>query len=458
MSASPGLAPRPAPDPAPPPHSVPVAAAAAAPTPAGIPAGPVGGGLAGTGSLLLPGEHFAAAICFLVVGTIGLIVVAPELAAGMYPSPRVGAVTHLFTLGWLTTTIFGALYQLLPVALGAPVRSTRVGHLAFAAWVPGVALFAAGIATGSIALHHAGIALVGAGILLVVGNVGASLRGARARDVTWAAVALALVALASTLVLGVALLHDVHAPFLAEARLRVLAAHVHVALVGWALVMIVGMSHRLLPMFLLAHRASTRWTRRALALLAAGVALFAVGAGRGIAPAAWLGAALIEGGVVCFLLQARAFFASRLRRRLDAGMRFAAVALVFLGLAALLGPVVLVAGTGEPRLATAYVIVGLLGGIVLYVVGFFYKIVPFLAWIARFRGRMGKEKVPTVAELYSARVATVQLVVMTAGVAVLGAGTIAGHAHCVRVGAMLFGAGVALFLTQIVRVAGGFRA
>jgi predicted Ser/Thr protein kinase len=38
---------------------------------------------------------------------------------------------------------------------------------------------------------------------------------------------------------------------LAEARVRVLAAHLHIALVGWVLTMMVGVSHRLLPMFLL---------------------------------------------------------------------------------------------------------------------------------------------------------------------------------------------------------------
>ena len=42
------------------------------------------------------------------------------LAAGNFLSQRLAGVTHLFTLGWLTTTIYGALYQLLPVALGAP--------------------------------------------------------------------------------------------------------------------------------------------------------------------------------------------------------------------------------------------------------------------------------------------------------------------------------------------------
>src|SRR5690606_33308527 len=52
---------------------------------------------------------------------------------------------------------------------------------------------------------HVGIALVATGVVLVVANVGLSLPAARERDVTWFAVALALTALSSTLVLGVVL-------------------------------------------------------------------------------------------------------------------------------------------------------------------------------------------------------------------------------------------------------------
>ncbi|MGD8319629.1 MAG: hypothetical protein PVJ02_04230 [Gemmatimonadota bacterium] len=53
------------------------------------------------------------------------MVVAPDLAGGPFLSPRVVAVTHLFTLGWITTSIMGALYQPLPVALGESVRWPR---------------------------------------------------------------------------------------------------------------------------------------------------------------------------------------------------------------------------------------------------------------------------------------------------------------------------------------------
>ena len=411
------------------------------------------------GSLRLPAQHFAAALLFLAAGAVGLVAIAPELAAGAFLSPRVAGVTHLFTLGWLTTTIFGALHQLLPVALGAPVRSSRLGQLAFWSHAPGVALFVGGVISGSTALHHAGIALLATGIVLLLVNVGLSLPGARARDATWWAVVVALLCLASTLVLGVVLVHNLHTGFLQERRVRTLAVHLHVALVGWALVMIVGMSHRLLPMFLLAHGADTRWTRRALVLLPAGLVTLAVGLVAGRVAATWAGVALLEAGVLCFLLQCRAFHAARRRPVLDVGLRFAATALGFLLASAALGPAVLaVGGLRHPRLATTYVLVGLLGGLLLHVVGHFYKIVPFLAWIARYRGRVGRERVPTVADLFSARVAHAQLGLMSVAVAGMAGGVLAGSAALVRVAALLFAVGVALFVSQILRVARGGHA
>lgn len=406
-------------------------------------------------SVRLAAEHFAAATLYLVAGAVGLVWIAPELAAGAYLSPHVAGITHLFTLGWLSTTIFGALYQLLPVALGAPLRSVRVGHASFFTFAPGAGLFAAGVASNSTPLHHTGIALVATGILLAVGNVGSALPRARSRDVTWAAVVIALSCLTSTLVLGVVLLHNIHTGFLAEARVRVLAVHLHVALVGWALMMMVGVSHRLLPMFLLSHGADTRWTRRSVALLGAGVVGLTSGVALRLPSLAWTGVILLESGVGCFAWQALSFYRVRVRRKVDVGMRFAATALGFLIASAILGPVVLARGVMHPRLATAYVVVGLLGGIVLYIVGFFYKIVPLLAWTVRYQDRMGTGTAPTVADMFSPRLAHLQLALMALGVTLLAAGTGTASAHVARCGAALFLAGVIVFVSQLLRVVFG---
>lgn len=417
----------------------------------------VAGGLTtpSTGNIRLAAEHFAAATFYLLAGAAGLIWIAPELAAGHYLSPHVAGVTHLFTLGWLTTTIFGALYQLLPVALGAPIRWPRVAHASFWTLAPGAGLFACGIATSSTMLHHAGVGLVGVGVLLGVTNVAATLPRALTRDVTWSAIALAIIFLASTLVLGVVLLHNIHTGFIAEARVRVLATHLHVAIVGWAFVMIVGVSHRLLPMFLLAHGANSRWTTRAIVLLAMGIVLLAIGINVRVAAVEWVAVACLEAGVACYVRQAYAFYRARVRRRIDVGMRFAATALGFLIVAAALGIVVLWRGPGATRLATTYVLVGLLGGIILYVVGFFYKIVPLLAWTARFGGRAGTPGAPTVADLFSANVARMQLAVMALAIVVLAVGVLGGAVPATYAGAGLFLVGVMLFLSQIGRVAFG---
>jgi hypothetical protein len=68
---------------------------------------------------------------------------------------------------------------------------------------------------------------------------------------------------------------------------------------------------------------------------------------------------------------------------------------------------------------------------------------------------MGKGPVPTVAQLYSSRVAYCQLGIMTVAVLLLAGGIGAGAAHVTRCGAVLFTLGVVLFMSQIARVAFG---
>lgn len=437
-----------------------MSAAAIGLPPAAAASGARGIAMEGAPGLRLPGEHFAAAIVFLAVGAAGLVWIAPELAAGLYLSPHVAGVTHFFTLGFLTMTIFGAIYQLLPVALGVPIRSELWGHLSFWAFAPGVALFATGVAASAPALRNAGVALVATGIVCIVVNVSLTLRRVQKRDVIWAAIAIAITFLASTLVLGLVLVDSLQTGFLAGARVRVLTVHLHVALIGWVLMMIVGISHRLLPMFLLSHGANTRWTGRALALLAAGVVALAAGLLCGFVDAhrevqralTWAGVALIDGGVVCFLVQARLLFAARIRPLLDAGLRHVVLALVCIAGAAALSPVVLVLGAHNSRLDVSYVMLALFG-LVLYATGQFYKIVPFLVWIARFRHDMGRRKVPTVAELYSARAAHVGLLSFALAMIVLLGGVALGEVMVVREGALLFAVGVAMFASQMTRVA-----
>ena len=402
----------------------------------------------------LVGEHLAVASLYLIAGAAGLVWIAPALAAGMYLDPRVAGVTHLFTLGWLTLIIFGALGQLLPMALGAPIWSVRLGHAAFWLLAPGIALFAYGVTAGTLPAMIPGVLLVAAGILLAVGNVAATLPRGRTRDVTWAGIALGVAFLALTLAFGLVLSHNLHSGFVAAARVRILAAHLHVALVGWGLIVIVGVSRRLLPMFMVAHGADGRWSRRALILLALGVPTLAVGLLAQVPAAAWTGALLLDAGVAAFLWQTALFYRAR-ARRLDTGMRFVRASLPFLAACAVLGPVLLAAGPAHTRLATTYVVTGILGFLVPFVTGFLYEIMPTLAWTARFGGRLNRGRVPAVTDLYSARAARWQLTLHVAGVVLLLTGVATSTIGVARGGALLFLLSALLFASQVARMRWG---
>ena len=62
-----------------------------------------------------------------MLAALGVVWLAPELA-GHYYHPRVVALTHTVTLGWITLAIMGASYQMIPVVLERPVWSERLAR------------------------------------------------------------------------------------------------------------------------------------------------------------------------------------------------------------------------------------------------------------------------------------------------------------------------------------------
>ena len=422
--------------------------------PAGAPiAMPAGAGLAAGKAppFRLPGEHFTAALCFLALGTAGIVVAAPELASGAYLSPRVTAITHLFTLGWITTSIMGALYQFLPVATGQPIRSARMAHATFTLYVPGVLAFVTGLVTGRMPVMLGGAAAMGTAVLAFVANLGATLHESRRRDATWWALACAACFLAVTVLLGLALAGNLNWGYLGGGRLLALGTHLHVALAGWVLMVMIGVAHRLLPMFLLSHGAGERFAKAAVALVACGAGVLAVLHHSPPLISSWLPALLITAGCIAFLMQAREFYVHRHRRELDPGMGLAAVALAMIAVGVVLAWIVLLADV-RPRIAVAYVAT-LLMGISLFVVAHYYKIIPFLVWYHRWGPLAGKRQLPRVNELYSATLARSAGMLLILGALGILPSIVLGAPAALRVGALVFAAGVMLVIIQMIQLA-----
>lgn len=401
--------------------------------------------------LVLPGSHFAAALVFWVVGAAGLVAVAPDLAAGLYPLPRVVAVTHLFTLGWITTSILGALYQFLPVALGTQIRWERTALVSGTVYVAGLGVFAAGMFRGAAGLRLSGAVLFGSALLAFVLNLLFTLRRARVRDLTWWSLAGASLFLASTVILGVALAVNLATGVLGGSRGLATAVHVHLALFGWVLLVMIGVGRHLLPMFLLSHGAPAapgRWAIAGVGLGSAGLLVLHH------APplfSQWLPGLALAIGAAAFLLQSAAYYRHRRKPRLDAGMQLAAAGLVLLAGALLQAPLALSAGAGGSAAWTGYVGTLVLG-ISLFVAGHHYKIVPFLVWYHRFGPLAGSRPLPRVADLFDARAAQLAVVLLAVGSGVLVGAIASGAPAVARVGATCYLAGALVEAVQMLSI------
>ena len=398
----------------------------------------------------LVAAHFAAALFFFGCGSVELVWIAPDLAAGLFYLPRVAAVVHLFTLGWIMLSIFGALCQFLPVAIGQELRSRVAAHLSLAAHVLGVIGLVSGLATGKLALLVFGASALSLSFATFALNLLATLVRATERSLTWWTLAAAALFLLVTPAFGTLLALGPFVDGLVVERFALVGQHAHIAVVGVVLLVMVGVASRLLPMFLLSHGASERFGKLAAGLLFTCAALLTLP----IASTARLIAAHVFGvaGMLAFVVQAAAYFRHRKRRDIDHGMRLAAAGVVALALAAALSPFALGRGLGDLNLLTTYYVV-LLGGISLFVAGHYFKIVPFIVWYHRFGPHVGTRKVPKVAELLPRPLARAGAALLPAGMLGLAVATLAGSTAGVRAAAAVVAAGALAEIVALARVA-----
>ena len=357
-----------------------------------------------------------------------LIAFDPRGIGGFFYHPRMLAVVHLVTLGWISSSILGSLYLVLPLAFRASLPSGRGDFAAFAAWAIGVS----GMVFHFWIDRPKGMAWAAAMVLLVFAFVAArglaALRGSPlpAPEKRPLALALANVLLAG--MLGVLLGVDKFWPVLPGAHLRTVLAHAHLAALGFATMMIVGTGYRLLPMVLPAAMPKGRAVRASIVLLEIGaLGLFAaLAAMPSLVP---LSALLVVLGIAAFF--SRLVWMLRNRRpaptsrpRPDASVGHVLQSFLYLGLAAALGFWLALAQPSEAtlRASMAYGTFGLLGFLSQLVVGVESRIFPLAAWLQGHAARGYADQPPPLDSAASPKLQLLTLALWTGGVPSLAAG------------------------------------
>ncbi len=203
-------------------------------------------------SLSAPLRFFLSAPLFAIVAAALLLWEGP-LALSSRWSPFTLALTHLFTLGFLTSSMIGALIHILPVAAGIALpRTALTATVVHALLSTGAVLLAAAFWLSQTLLFELALLFLLPAFIwfLAAGVIGlwrAPASGARA---TVAAVRLALAALAVTIVLGATLGSAFAWPSQFSFPLaRLTDLHALWGLFGWVGLLIVGVAYQVVPMF-----------------------------------------------------------------------------------------------------------------------------------------------------------------------------------------------------------------
>lgn len=405
-------------------------------------------------SVWLPLRYLIAGQIALHLALVLALVHAEELL-DFYYQGHLLAITHLITLGWITTTIMGASFLVVPLVFSAPLYSERLGRWQFPLLAIGIAVMVVHFWTGQHRGLATGAALVLIATLLFLVNLSLTLNRIPRKDVATPYLVAALACLAATAVLGTLMALDKVFDFLGGQVLATIQGHAHLAALGWVSLMILGVGHKMIPLLTASTMEEERRSRRRLWLLNAGIVglfLALVTRSRWVFPFALV---VVLGFTSAFRRLARPWRKGK-PARLDWSTRHVLAAFGCLAIAILLG---LGLASGLPgddalaaRAAVAYALLGLIGWISLMIIGMSYRVIPLLVWLHRYSSIVHDEPVPKVGQLSSERWQAWSFLCLIPGVLVVGFALLLGSVTGLRAGLLLFGGGVLLFEVNMARV------
>jgi len=375
----------------------------------------------------LPLLYFSLAhVC--LAAAFAALALQPQRYSAFFYHPRMVAVVHLVTLGWISASILGALYMVAPMALRTRLPARAADYAAWVVYVIGVTGMVTHFWIDSPKGMVWAAGTIVAALLWVTGRAVLALRPAPIPPEIKLHYLFAFLSLVGAASMGLLLGLNKVKPVLGGYVLANVYAHAHLAALGWATMMVMGTGYRLLPMLLPSAMPEGKGVWATALLLEAGaVGLFVSFVLRSGAVA--LFAVVTAAALVLFFRQVLWMRrhprpAPRALRRPDYGVLHSFAALGYLALALLLGLCLAITPPGEWKLRAAlvYGVFGLVGFLAQMVVGVSLRLLPLYAWLRAAERADFPAQPPSPHSLPARPLQAVGLALWTLGVPLLAAG------------------------------------
>ncbi|RFC69659.1 hypothetical protein [Mesorhizobium denitrificans] len=333
-------------------------------------------------------------------------------------APETLVVVHLTSIGWLSVLMCGALFQFMPVLVDRPLSRPALVLPALFLLASGLAFLVSGFIQLSGAIESDWPLLAIGGCFLILGFALAvwvlveTLWSARPLPLPARFVAVGLTCLLLLGVLGSVFAHLlsglIESDQIAENLNQYVALHAALGIGGWLSFCAIGVSYRLLPMFMLAPdsdgvTSSYVWLTgtSALVVSSVGVPLEILLVGSATVSAI-IAACFLYIMLALYAVDLLSIYRNRRRREVELNIKAAGGAFAALYLSAILGAVLAATGQLQAELgALVYLVAfGWLGGLGLSQL---YKIVPFITWMECYGPLMGRKPTPRVQDLVCER-------------------------------------------------------
>jgi hypothetical protein len=352
--------------------------------------------------------------------------------------PETVALTHLLTLGWMGSVMFGALYQMIPVLVGGIVPFPRLSRMLHTILIPTILLMVSGFFWNHSWMLKASLALLFPTILLFLLQLVQPLVQADGSRPVVLAMRFAAICLSLTLLLGSLNLLQYSgwwSGFLDRNLLKTL--HLQMGLLGWIGFLIFGVGFHVIPMFYLSKPFSDKQARGILVIAFGSLSALSTGSILGMGKD-WLLLFSLPGlaSVFYFSYTLLRMLHQRKRKIHDSTLRLWQGGILALCLSLPLGLSHLVSPSQQWLFLFGIFFIG--GFAISVSIGMLYKIVPFLIWFHRFSSLVGQVRVPLLKDLLPKRGPSIQATLHGVSLLLICSGIFFHEDLSIRIGAGLW--------------------
>jgi len=307
--------------------------------------------------------------------------------------------SHLMLAGFVSTTIAGSMYQLVPTVIGTELRMPKIAEASYFLINIGLILLLLSFA-GVLPFFASSPAYI-LGVLLFLISIISTMRSARLKSISIYFFLMAtLFYLAGTVYAFLGMIGEI--PF----RITI---HSHMLTAGFVAFTTFGGLYELFPMLSLRKLRSLKLAYLTLLLLT--LSMIALLLGFQLSNQNLIVASAI-GFASSFYLLALNLFLTLARKPetpspLDISVKFFLSGLFF-GLAGITLPLFNISGFSHTHLLMA-------GWVTLTIMGAEYHIIPMITWMEKYSTRLGLEEIPMISDLFNLKLANLLLLTSTAG-------------------------------------------